>query len=289
MNRLGVVVLLFFVAMIAGCAARGPGPSAYIKHAEDALAEGNLARAVTSYSYAIGSSNQEAREIALARLREARLQAALAAAIKEIAEETAVAQQTREAFAPEFLRRAEVRAHFALNNLTTPQQFEFANASWTAAQAAVEKSRADRLAAKQRADEEERERAAKQARDDADAAARLAREAKELAELREQAEMGSYVRCLSELECRKAFQLAQVYVSTKSDMKIQLATDTIIETYNPTERNRMGAKVIKMPGAGQSAEILFTITCRECMPAGERLRLVLMAGFRPFIESNLRR
>jgi hypothetical protein len=125
---------------------------------------------------------------------------------------------------------------------------------------------------------------------------RLAAEAKrktdEEAGLVADATAGSRVNCMNEADCRKAFQLAQIYVSTKSDMKIQLATDTIIETYNPTSSYRLGAKVVKTPGRGQSAVIAITVTCKDCDGKDEqtmrRSALILMRDFRPFVEARLR-
>jgi hypothetical protein len=71
-------------------------------------------------------------------------------------------------------------------------------------------------------------------------------------------------------------------------MKIQLATDTIVETYNPTDSGKLGAKVIKTPGAGQSAEIVLTVTCRECSSDQRRESYELMKAFRPFVEARLK-
>ena len=135
---------------------------------------------------------------------------------------------------------------------------------------------------------EEARRAAEAKRHADELEAERVREAAAIAALEVEAAAGSRVRCMNEVDCRKAFQLAQIYVSTKSDMKIQLATDTIIETYNPTESYRLGAKVIKMPGAGQSAEIVLAVTCKECGSSMRRSQLMLMRDFRPFVEERLR-
>lgn len=101
------------------------------------------------------------------------------------------------------------------------------------------------------------------------------------------AERGSRFACANDTDCRKAFSMAQIYVSTKTDMKIQFATDTIIETYNPTETGKMGAKVIKMPKAGQNAEIVLSVSCRECAVLQRRESLRLMKEFRQFVDSSL--
>ena len=70
-------------------------------------------------------------------------------------------------------------------------------------------------------------------------------------------------RCADRLACDKAFALTQVFISTNSDMKIQMANDTIIETFNPTDTFAMGASAIKMPRSGASADILLNINCKS--------------------------
>lgn len=129
----------------------------------------------------------------------------------------------------------------------------------------------------------------------AEAEKRVAAEAEKLAQERAieaalavDADRGSRFPCGSDTDCRKAFSMAQIYVSTKTDMKIQLATDTIIETYNPTEAGKMGAKVIKIPKAGQNAEIVLSVTCRECGVLQRRESLRLMKEFRQFVNSSLK-
>lgn len=119
-------------------------------------------------------------------------------------------------------------------------------------------------------------------------AAMLAQERAIEAALAVDADRGSRFPCANDTDCRKAFSMAQIYVSTKTDMKIQLATDTIIETYNPTEAGKMGAKVIKMPKAGQNAEIVLSVSCRECAVLQRRESLRLMKEFRQFVDSSLR-
>lgn len=139
--------------------------------------------------------------------------------------------------------------------------------------------------------EDERARIAWEAEETRKAAAAAAKRAQQKATevaLLADADRGSRLTCANDTECRKAFSLAQIYVSTKTDMKIQFATDTIIETYNPTEVGKMGAKVIKMPGAGQSAEIVLTVSCRECSVIPRLESLNLMRDFRQFVESRLR-
>lgn len=143
-----------------------------------------------------------------------------------------------------------------------------------------EQEEANRLADIRR--EEQRVRdlalAEERKREAAAARARLVRESAE----------GSVVNCPTDILCRKAFALAQIYVSTKSDMKIQIATDTIIETYNPTEAGKLGAKVIKTPGQGEQAQISLIVSCKDdCPDFSQEYRYMLMRDFRSFIETRL--
>lgn len=69
--------------------------------------------------------------------------------------------------------------------------------------------------------------------------------------------------CKDRLECEKVFSLTQIYIVSNSDMKIQVANDTIIETYNATEGMKVALKAIKMPRAGSTAEILLSVNCRD--------------------------
>jgi len=75
------------------------------------------------------------------------------------------------------------------------------------------------------------------------------------------AETNSSVKCKDKPTCSKIFALSQIYVNKNADQKIQIATDTIIETYNPTEPLKIGMKVIKIPKRGTSEEIVISVSC----------------------------
>jgi hypothetical protein len=97
--------------------------------------------------------------------------------------------------------------------------------------------------------------------------------------------------CKDKITCGKVFALAQIYAREHSDMKIQVATDTIVDTYNPTEDGKIGISIVKAPRSGTSELILITPTCKgengsyETICRSKRTRIY--AGFRSFIESNL--
>lgn len=103
----------------------------------------------------------------------------------------------------------------------------------------------------------------------------------------------SRVFCQSRAECEKAFSLTQIYMSEKSDMKIQVATEAIIETFNPTDSMKIGLKAIKIPKQGDTAEIVLTVSCRD--ESRESFKevcdgklLSIYTGYPAFVRSMLR-
>lgn len=145
------------------------------------------------------------------------------------------------------------------------------------------------LLEKQQADAEAAAKAAeaKRAKDAALAAA----EAKQIAE-EMQAAADAKVMCNVKTSCGKVFALAQIYIATETDQKIQVVTDSVIQTYNPTEAGNVGASIIKMPQRGDTAEVSLSLSCKngEYDVAGSVCRIKktrLYKGFRPFIESRL--
>jgi hypothetical protein len=97
---------------------------------------------------------------------------------------------------------------------------------------------------------------------------RLAAEAAQRARANRHAEamLASAWKCTTPLECDKAFALAQIYIDQNSDMKIQVATNTIVETFNPTDEGKIGLKVVRMPLRGQEAEVRLVVTCKRGHP-----------------------
>ena len=65
--------------------------------------------------------------------------------------------------------------------------------------------------------------------------------------------------CPNASVCKKAFSLTQVFISENAQMKIQLATDTIIETYGSQDKVVM--KATKIPGEGESETIDLLVIC----------------------------
>ena len=98
---------------------------------------------------------------------------------------------------------------------------------------------------------------------------------------------GSVV-CIGEKVCKKYFQLTQIFITNNSDMKMQVATDTIIETYNPTELYKVGMKASKYPGKDDSEKIVLGVACKSevndvlCI----QKEIEIYEKFRPFIEMS---
>jgi hypothetical protein len=107
-----------------------------------------------------------------------------------------------------------------------------------------------------------------------------------------QAEKDAMVFCPDKVACDKAFSLTQIYLNQTADMKIQVATDTIVETYNPTEDGKLGLKVIRIPGKGSSAAISLTANCKDEKGTYAKVcrlgKIQAYRGFRPFVERMLK-
>ncbi|MDK2125715.1 hypothetical protein [Parachitinimonas caeni] len=71
------------------------------------------------------------------------------------------------------------------------------------------------------------------------------------------------VECTGKESCERAFSLAQIYLLKVSSQKLQIATDTIVETYNPSLPNTIGGRVYKEPIKGDKWRIAIQSYCSE--------------------------
>ncbi|SHG58181.1 hypothetical protein [Massilia sp. CF038] len=107
------------------------------------------------------------------------------------------------------------------------------------------------------------------------------------------AEDGSGVECANKAQCDKLFALTEIYINKASDMKIQTATATTIETFNPLQLYAIGMSAYRMPGKGDSSVVSVKTHCKEdgdlrskaCLE--RQVRIVNM--FKPFIDSSLKK
>lgn len=73
--------------------------------------------------------------------------------------------------------------------------------------------------------------------------------------------MGTYAEC-GGLMCRECWERAQLWVAKHSRRKVQIATDVMIETYNPGDHEPEYAfKVIKEPIGGGVYRIQISMVC----------------------------
>jgi hypothetical protein len=70
------------------------------------------------------------------------------------------------------------------------------------------------------------------------------------------------VSCAGE-QCDRAFAQGQAYLLKQADMRIQVATSTLIETYNANEDGRLSMRLLKVPTAGGRWEIVMSANCRD--------------------------
>jgi hypothetical protein len=133
---------------------------------------------------------------------------------------------------------------------------------------------------------------ARRAEADAEKARANAERAHAEAEAEARAAADARIACNVKSTCGKVFALAQIYIATETDQKIQVVTDSVIQTYNPTEIGHVGASIIKMPQRGDNALVSLSLGCKSGdLAEGESLcrskRTRLYKGFKPFIESRL--
>lgn len=77
-------------------------------------------------------------------------------------------------------------------------------------------------------------------------------------------------------------------------MKIQMVTNNIIQTYNPTEDYKIGITANKIPGNGYSSLIAIETVCKDTDPSPEDTlcllkRLKATREFTSFITSMLKK
>jgi hypothetical protein len=101
----------------------------------------------------------------------------------------------------------------------------------------------------------------------------------------------AYIDCRTTKQCDKAFALTEVYINKNSDMKIQLATRTTIETYSPNKDGMVGIKSVKTPRKGDSSRISLAVECLSGSNLGGTCVMKLTkiySEFKTFIEQNLK-
>lgn len=276
-------LLMTLVMVLVGCATQS-----YMDRAEQAIQNRQWEVAYRFLEDGFASNRTETKQKALALF-------------EKYSEIRAAASGT---FSPDSLSNSIIRygarTSWEIESSRLQLYMQAANpADYTIAKANIERSYVD--IAKQDAErirlsqlsEEERQKIADEKRrtDENENARRMESRLQALHSLEAAANKARFM-CRDRLECEKAFSLTQIFIVSNSDMKIQVANDTIIETYNATEGMKVAMKAIKMPRAGNTAEILLSLSCRDEGQASYKdwcnsKSILVYSEFPQFMEKNL--
>jgi hypothetical protein len=111
----------------------------------------------------------------------------------------------------------------------------------------------------------------------------------ELAVLKEDA----VLNCATKDICDKMFALTEIFIAKHSDMKLQVMSPSLLQTYNPTEINKIGISAYRVPGKGSSSTIQIEVLCKDTQPQNLENNVCLLAEkliflkYRPFITGLL--
>lgn len=90
-------------------------------------------------------------------------------------------------------------------------------------------------------------------------------------------------------ECERYFSLAQIFVNENSDMKIQVSTDTVVETYNPTDDRKVGMTIYNIPLSQTNGKVKLKLSCKTNSDNDKSFCMALETNlyemFKPFILS----
>lgn len=163
---------------------------------------------------------------------------------------------------------------------------------------------AERRQARLQREEQERRRVAQEAEEQAELAkrqaqaaesARLAEAERAKAQQHRDARLArlaevqgrNRIQCVG-AQCERVFALAQAYLLAQADMRIQVATPTLIETFNATAEGQIQMRLLRVPTTGDRWEIVLTAHCRDDKGEMELLcieRLILVySGFMPHMQ-----
>lgn len=167
-------------------------------------------------------------------------------------------------------------------------------------------------------EEEERQRATAKQAEERQRAAALAEHERKLAAAREEAERTraaqqaeaerkraqvrtelavastrNRIPCRDANQCERVFARAQAYILQEADMRIQVATSTLIETYNGTSTGSVSMRLVRVPAAGDAWEVVMTAACREenSQASKDLCALKLLSaysGFLPYMRDQQR-
>lgn len=242
------LALVAFAVLVSACATPRPAAFSYMDRADAAIARQDWEVAYRFLEDGFISSQPGIRERAISLARQQPIVISVGA----------------QTFSPESISKT-LLAHGAERGVDLERRrLDMFKVVATPAVYATAKSNVDAAAVTVDIERKERQRLAneKQRKDDQVRADAERRKRQLHLDLIGAAQKSRFL-CQNKIECEKAFSLTQIFVSENSDMKIQVATDTIVETYNPSESMKTALKAIKIPMRGDSAEIVLTASCRD--------------------------
>ncbi len=285
---------------LSSCATKAPTAALYIKNSEAAISRQDWDAAYRFLEDGFVSKNEIDKAQALALVN--RYQTILVAGLRTFSKENLLKAVSDHGEKAGLRYERERLAMFKV--VAAPADYLRAkeNLDWVAAnaEAALEAARKEReqLAAeeqerKDQARKEQERLAAEMQKREADARAEAERRRIQLLTELETAAQNARFTCQTRSECQKAFSITQIFISENADMKIQVATETIIETYNPTESLKTGLKAVKVPRKADSAEIFLTVTCRDDDKQSLRdicgiTRLKILRAYPAFMRETLK-
>lgn len=99
------------------------------------------------------------------------------------------------------------------------------------------------------------------------------------------------IKCDNPVACAKAWVLAKHYVEKRAGPAVQMATDTLIMTYEPRRDSDIGMYVARYPEAGGGERIVAEVVCFESPGGSETCNsdraMQIRTGFKTYIESGL--
>ena len=242
----------FAVLLLAGCLATVPQKPQFVQRAQAAITANNFDGAYRILEDAFLYEDPEIRNAAIQLFKsEPRLRIAAIETFSRKNLYTTHGVYGANTYTPLVKRRLQLFEQVATKDeaATARNNFEYVLANPN--ELAEEENRA-----RQAAEADRRAASAKRATEE--------EKKKEVAVRAHQtAKNNAVFRCQDRSACDKAFALTQVFINSKSDMKIQIANDTVIQTYNPTELFGVGLSAVKMPRAGSSADIIISVNCKS--------------------------
>lgn len=287
-NKLKIINTFLLATILIGCTSNQPISASYIEKAESKIAQHNWEDAYRFLEDGFISTNPEMKERSFLLIK--KFPQILIAGKNTFSSEKISKSISAHGIIGFDIEKQRLEKY---KIVADPKDYENAksNIDLASIEIDIQRKEIQRITEQKRIEEQRLSDLQKKAKDEA-LAAIAHKKTQQRAALIEAAQKSRFI-CQNQTECKKAFSLTQIFVSENSDMKIQVATETIIETYNPNESMKTGLKAIKIPKKGDSAEIVVTASCRDegrdsFKDICDNKLLSIYRTFPTFLQSSLR-